>query len=58
MNIFKKIIGYGGGVIFLSWLAYQFYKSIEEMESAGFIIWIACIILLIIIWAVRRILLD
>jgi len=58
MKLLKQIIGYTLGTVFLSFLAYKFYKSVEDMEAANLLIWVACVIVLILVFTIRRVLLD
>ncbi len=58
MKLLKQIIGYSLGSVFLAFLGYKFYKAVEHIEAANLIIWLACVIILILIFTIRRVLLD
>lgn len=56
MQLFKSILGYTLFVAFVSFLMWKFYKSVEDMEAANLIMWLACVIVLLLIFVIRRIL--
>jgi len=58
MKLLKQIIGYSLGTVFLSFLAYKFYNSVEDQEGASLIMWLACVILFILVLVIRKVLID
>ena len=58
MQLFKQIFGYTLLIVFVSFLAYKFYKTVEDMNGANLIMWLAGVIVLILIFVIRKVLAD